>query len=476
MYGRVFLFLMIVMACSAKRARVVPHKPPTYAQIEGMLLSVALADILGRISESATHSFLLEKVYGPSAKTVSLQTAQKSALFSQGLFYTEEMILTLMVLEVCTLARKNRWENEQILDAMARGFVYWSDATHDMHANKRKGRGALPTAVLNDLVKNVTSGKKLPARWWKLTGTSTLIHDNNSRALLSVIPIALVFYDDLARVQHLAAEQASMAYRNPMVEEAAVAMATSLVYALQRTDPVKLVKKTIAVAEKSHARLKGRIHIANPSIKRFNFTTVKENPALMFEGVRRAIKADQLSVADILRYVALIHELSPAGTEGWSKPDIIFGASLLGNESGQTTQRSATGGLLAWLADEAVAAALYIFLRYSKQPPDRQAAWHGIQEGVWTIGNSGVIAILSGSLLGAYSGGLVLPAEESALLPKLEAYDRIRAFAQYLEGLLGQPEAKVQVQEVPPLITPYSVYNIVPVAAEVLPQSNNAKI
>lgn len=436
---------------------------PTAIHIEGILRGALIGDILGRASESATHTYLLKKLFG-AQETVSLRAIKPQKELADGearIIYTEDVTMMLVVLESCMLGRKYKWSNEKIIEAMVRGFVYWASSKHDPFFLYRSPETSITERITDRLSAQLVEHTLTDADWWKVP--SNLSMYSNSGVSGSVVvrtwPIAIVFYDDLERVQQLAVAQAAITDQGPLVAGCCVAMATAFFYALEKMEPTAIVQQMIQAVKP----FDDKIQLSNEKIKAFDFSEARNNPALVFAGARKAIKWDQLTIADMLRYVAKIHETAPDHKPSWSMQDIILGESLLGSNAGvgQGAGRTRTGGLLGFAPDELVAATMYLFLLYAHkdmQPSSNAAvsiSWRGLQAATWTVGDSNALALLTGGLFVAFEGGLVLPAEEEQLAAHIENYERVGSLADYLAMLLRSSRAhKGEV----PLLTPLTVY------------------
>jgi len=123
--------------------------------------------------------------------------------------------------------------------------------------------------------------------------------------------------------------------------------------------------------------------------QKFEEAEIHYKPAAHKELDARAIAEDRLLTSDMIAYAA---QQARAGVE----PDLV-----LGTHNTKLQNRSSEGFLLGWAADEAIAAAVYVFLRH---PQDLDAA---LQESVNTPGDSDSIATLAAALVGAHTGWAV---------------------------------------------------------------------
>jgi len=380
------------------------------------------------------------------------------------------------------VGKVGKWDNEQILSRIAVGFIYWFTAPklatpvlpyekspyenveysdierHDKNYSARAHGFTAPLVMWEQLRylydqtrASVAIGKQDPDWWdkqvekklgdnWWDRSSSTLPYASDPKSIYKEIgcgsvmrawPIGLVFKDDLEKAQDLAYQQSRITHRHISACVACVAMVTGMVHALVRPckKPMEILDAMIAAAEKYQVEAR-RVNKTDS----FDYLkavrdaeTVAEKVIayrkLFIVGVDEGTRA---TVADLLRYVKLVIENS---TEPACNPDAV-----LGTENGQGGGRSRTGALFGWVGDEAVAAAAYIFMRHATE---KDGTWKGIQEAVYTVGDSDSIAALAGALLGAYRGSLELPEKEVAMLDKIENYTMLQFLAKTLDNIFA---------------------------------------
>ena len=130
------------------------------------------------------------------------------------------------------------------------------------------------------------------------------------------------------------------------------------------------------------------------------------------------IAADKVITSDMLWYAAAMANKRVS-------PEKILGT----HNKRQENYRSPDGFLLGWAADEALAAAIYIFLRH---PNDMQAA---LTEAVNTPGDSDSIATIVGALVGARIGFKAF--ERNYNWHDLENYDGLCKAADFAHGVVS---------------------------------------
>jgi ADP-ribosylglycohydrolase len=120
------------------------------------------------------------------------------------------------------------------------------------------------------------------------------------------------------------------------------------------------------------------------------------------------IARDELLTSDMIWYA---YQAAKAG----KKPAEILGT----HNKKQENYRSPQGFLLGWSADEAIAAAVYLFARHG------DAIQEAIIEGVNTPGDSDSIVSLAGALVGAHSGKVF----DTDSISLLENYEQLVGLA-----------------------------------------------
>lgn len=216
--------------------------------------------------------------------------------------------------------------------------------------------------------------------------------------LLATWPLALVSPDAIPLLSRLTDYQVRLLNDHPIARGAAAAFAVGLAHALHNVHQFAIARAMtrtaatfITLEQPYRPQAKRLLGKTPPTIDQF--------------------KNNLLLTTDVIRY---------GGGQGGGKglnhpaPEKILGTV----NDAQTNLRSPQGFLLGFAADEAVGAALYIFLRHH----DDLVA--GITEGAQSPGNNVVIATLAGALIGAYSG---LP--EGMDLSKLKNRDELCSLA-----------------------------------------------
>ena len=367
------------------------------------IYNATIGDALGRITEFVSTAEQIKRRFGLQGITDLTQ-----ALFKQnGLaIYTDDTVMALIVLEEMAKIRKQELSDQQVTDALARRFAtlfgpekYQVDPLFDERAHGIGNQHA--GDLLNSLI---AAQQDTTLSWWLARDTKKIGAEAGCGSVMRAWPIGLVFHDDLARAPRLADMQSQITHRHPLARAASAALAvgTALAYAGKPVE--EIVDGMIAAAEKFDAE---ELEFKKQATKKA--TDQLFTPAM--------VAGDQLLTSDMLRYAA---QAARAG----KLPADVLGTH---NKKGQNF-RSPNGYLLGWAADEAVSAALYLFVRHAAAKNVDGA----IAEGVNTPGDSDSIASLAGVLMGAYTGKLYQDGKDSQMLEGI-ASGKLEAAVQLLE-------------------------------------------
>lgn len=382
---------------------------PLDDSIKGAILGAALGDALGRVTEFIQTTASIKSRYG--AHGVRSFTDFKSNDWvthpvskTKIAAYTDDTIMARIVLEESIKHHGN------CLPSLAKRFIelfgsnrYQVDPLYDVRAHGPTG--ARSTGELAAL--QATHGYHIyhrEAQEELRYKSDAVAYEGGCGSVMRAWPVGIVFNCHMNQVINFADDQSLITHRHPMARSASVAIAVGIAAILQSKKediyltPEAIVKKMIDAAEKfDHLEYLYKTNALKKT------TTTKWN--------QEDIAQDRLVTSDMIRYA-----LSMAGAE--EKPEKILGT----HNAKQHNYRSLHGFLLGWAADEAVAAAVYVFIRH---PHDLAAA---LQEAVNTPGDSDSIATLAGALVGAYSGWQKF--EKSGFdYSKLENLDELEALA-----------------------------------------------
>lgn len=413
----------------------------TERKVLASILGAAVGDALGRVTEFTGFSASL-----PRLNTITLKYYAQNYLIDDYIIYTDDTVMAKIVLETALEGRDNKWSDQEIIGTMAARFIPWtidpwmarSYGIEHLDSNlyqKRAHGGANAAAML----RNYQSYQSNPtAQWWDGFSDSKKIQtEGGCGSVMRAWPLGLVFYKNPKKAEELAIMQSRITHRLPMAQAACGSLAIGIAYALNGESIDYIARKMIESADSNY----------DAAINRYSFL---KSPLVRIPGVpfpvdelgrsrdvvgfrdelRTWIAQNRLNIGDMLRYA---QEAALRGDE----PDVVLGTA---NDKGSSSNgfRSKSGALLGWAADEALAAALYIFIRYtdenqiekrkadfSKQGrvwDDKSIIWYAIQEGVATVGDSDSIASLTGALMGAYHSVQIPISEENVLVNKLESF------------------------------------------------------
>jgi ADP-ribosylglycohydrolase len=296
--------------------------------------------------------------------------------------YTDDTVMALLVLEACM---QETHENDiyisnrlasKIADLFGK-LRYSIDPLYDLraHGNTNIKVGS----YLNHLIDYRLHTENLVSHdlcWWTNTDQNTIGYEGGCGSVMRAWPIGLVYRTDKDKIISLAALQSQITHRHPAAQAASAAIAIGVAYACEEFSIDQIVQAMITAASQfEDAELLYKRH-AQP------YAVVKEQPL-----TSDFIAGDRLTTSAMIYYAY-------QAVRNNKQPDEILGT----HNNRQANHRSPHGYLLGWAADEAVAAAVYLFVRNSN---DVQSA---IVQAVNTPGDSDSIAALTGALIGAYTG------------------------------------------------------------------------
>ena len=358
---------------------------PVESQFIGATLGAAIGDALGRITEfQDTHKQIYYN-FGPSGLCSFKQFSSRDWIDNKAL-YTDDTVMAKILLEDALQAKKQKSSPDMLINAYARHCIelfgpdkYLIDPYYTYRAHG-------PTNInscnkLDALIRNnptATIGKILPTLVPDCTTFNAQAQkEGGCGSVMRAWPLGLVFYDDIPLVSQLAEKQSLITHRHPMARAACVAMAVGTACALQGMSAEQIIAQMINAAAAFNAEEK----LYKPNA----IALGPNSPDSIL--VATLIAEDRLLTSDMIKYA---YQMAVQG----KAPEEILGTDNLK----KSNYRSPNGFLLGWAADEAVAAAVYVFTRHS------QNLHAAICEGVNTPGDSDSIATLAAALTGAYSG------------------------------------------------------------------------
>lgn len=372
---------------------------------KGAILGAAVGDALGRITEFIDSTSEIKYKYGSKGLTSFAQFKKHHWIDGKAL-YTDDTVMAKILLEDALQAKKENHSSQSLISTYALhcisllGNDKWKiDPYYPYRAHGPTNEIAcenLQTLLKTKFPATITQILKVHAPNPSVFDFQ-INKEGGCGSVMRAWPLGLVFYKDLDLVKELAEKQSNITHRHPMARAASVAMAVGTACALQGMSVEQIVKQMINAAKAFETEEK---------LYKKNIATLPEtityNPAL--------IANNTLSTSDMIAYA---YHMAVQG----KNPELILGIHNLK----QTNYRSPDGFLLGWAADEAIAAAVYVFTRHCD---DIKAA---IIEGVNTPGDSDSIATLAAALVGAYSGMGTL---ETFDYSKLENKDQLLALAE----------------------------------------------
>ena len=391
----------------------------TQDQIKGCILGAAVGDALGRVTEFIDTTDGIHKKYGSKGVT-SFASFKKRDWIDGKAAYTDDTLLSKALLE----EGLKTTDPEELLQNYAQRLKhiygpnkYTIDPWYDIRAHG-------PTCIQ-------------AAPWLNLgkISLSHLLHreylshqkEGGCGSVMRAWPIGIIYDKDKKNLKQVADAQSCLTHRHPMARAASVALASGIADALNGTSPLKIVDGMIQAAEEYK------------ELEKF-YKTDAIDPHGKYSP--KQIAQNQLLTGDMLRY---------AKTMTGRTPEEILGTN---NNKGKN-YRSPSGFLIGWAADEALAAAVYVFLRH---PNYLRAA---VIEAANTPGDSDSIATLAGALVGAHSGWATFEKDgfdisalenkkelEQLAKPAVSSLERIQGnYIHLLEDMLQEASQAKSMQE-----------------------------
>ncbi|KKQ33458.1 MAG: hypothetical protein US49_C0001G0138 [candidate division TM6 bacterium GW2011_GWF2_37_49] len=225
------------------------------------------------------------------------------------------------------------------------------------------------------------------------------IKPTDCESVVSAWPIGF-FYSNIPQIAIDAIVNYSQITNNDVTAVAAcAAMTAGFVYLCNNP---KATKDQVANAMIGAARVFDELQVGSGFQYIDNWSTLSVND------LRAYITRNNMLTSQMLLYAKGSGEHS--GSDGWTPQDVL-GDDDATNEF----NRSRSGRLVGRRADEALAAALYIFMRYADKPTNQVGpVYEAIFEALYVIGgNSSGIATLVGALMGyRYDGDLCRDMQE----------------------------------------------------------------
>ena len=343
------------------------------------LWAAAAGDALGRLTEFNKERVGRFQWFMPEYRQRNARTNQ------QVYAYSDDTVMAHIVFEVLadnTIAQINK------IDVMAERFIqmYNGGTTFDPLTTYRAHGNSIKTIAQN------YTPQKWSDRLEKPFDPKTA--EMGSGSVMRVWPMGFFYSNNLPQAKHKALQQSQITHRNVTAIAACAAMTVG--FACLCNNP-KATGDQVADAMIAAAREYDQQQIAAGFIPLTDQEKQDHTPAQL----REHITANNMLTSQMLWY---------AKGAGQHSDILAYSpADVLNNQSSpQTGGRSLNGCLRGWVGDEAVAAALYIFMRYADQSPFTVNIVHAaIMEAVNTYGDSDTIATLVGALMGyRYNGDL----------------------------------------------------------------------
>ncbi len=359
-------------------------------RIAGVFLGAAIGDALGRLTEFIPSVAEIHKKFGPDGITGfdKRMEVYHPLVGSTVVPYTDDTVMAIEVAKVVLEGRQQSSSVHLMMDKLARSYARILGknrfAVDPLFSLRAHGAQNLKAALKLEQYIQYGIADKNPLYWYQydtvldMKFNKVIAQEGGCGSVMRAWPIGVIFADNLALVKEIADKQSILTHRHPMARAASVALAVGVSQALLQKSPDEVAQAMIQAAQEYD---ESELHYKTRARKLPEESCFE--PSM--------ISNDRLVTSDMLRYAYTMAK------EG-NMPESILG---MVNDK-QANFRSRSGALLGWSADEAVAAALYIFIRHSD---DLKAA---LLEGANTPGDSDSIASLAGALVGARTGIQIL--------------------------------------------------------------------
>lgn len=427
------LLLSLSMATAvASASSVFVSKEVLEDRVKGALVASTLGDALGRVTESLGGTAEIKRIFGVSGLNALSQIPSCYWLYDvfkhkQAPFSTNT-VQAILAYETAVQVRKKNLSQEAAVDLLGRKIIDAFGEHKDVLDPHYAFRNHSPQVLTMAAHLAKLFEKKQTALWWEQEGNSAL---NDAEGLTRTWPLGVVFADDIGRILSLADYQTQLD-KDSSAKAASVALAVGIAYSLRGASVDRIVGEMVRTAE----LYEHEENVAKPYAKK-----ITNEVAFSSE----LIAKNTLYTSDMIRYAAIM-------AKNGHDPEAILGAVNVVH----LHNRSQEGYLLGNQADEALAAAVYIFVRHADD------VMQGLAEAANAGGRTALIASLTGALLGARNGfdhvgqgcgmdlqlleGLphfeVLTSDVSELYsfgPHVESRTSLHKYAPYglLAGLLG---------------------------------------
>lgn len=353
-------------------------------RIAGVFFGAAIGDALGRLTEFIPTVAEIHKKFGPQG---IVEFDKRMELYHPFIGtavvpYTDDTVMSLDLAKVMLDGRLHNASVDSMMDKLARSFARLLGKNRyvvdPLFAVRAHGIQNLKAALKLEHCIQYGNADRNPLWWYDEPSTTkynkAVAQEGGCGSVMRAWPIGAIFADNSVLIKELADKQSMLTHRHPMARAASVALAVGVSQALLQKSPDEVAKAMIEAAQEyDNQELLYKVKAQKIG-----------DDSYLEAGL---VSSDRLLTSDMLRYAFI------KAQEG-KMPEEILGVV---NDK-QSNFRSKSGVLLGWSADEAVAAALYIFIRH---PDDLKSA---LLEGANTPGDSDSIASLAGALVGARTG------------------------------------------------------------------------
>lgn len=419
-----YLLLSLSMISGAVAKGVLPDQHILQDRIQGAIVGAALGDAFGRVTTHFDSLLEIHNAYGTQGLTSFAQFKQTDWCYdTAGKKYAPWTDNTLFANALCTIlleGRKRDLPTPSFGDITGRSLlVLTSFGKQDVHDSMRNRRTETVIAA-ERLAKMVEH--KTDSDWWVRPlatdcRNQEIAQEAGSSVLARAWPIGIVYADDPLKAREIAKTVTEVTHRHPTALAASAAIVAGLTYALRGESTEDIINRMVYAAERFDRAEKVYKRDAEKIRAQKGY-----KPA--------AISCNAMLTSDMIRYAASMAQV------GASPVDILGD-----NGRKRANNRSSRGYLLGYQADEAVAAAVFIFVRNADNLKS------ALIEAAESPGQADLIAALVGALVGARIGYRGYASEMAPDVALLEEHDALIGLGEGVTCGLGECRARAEARK-----------------------------
>jgi ADP-ribosylglycohydrolase len=366
-------FLLLFAVCAIQTQGLKSYPIDIFDRVKGCIFGGLIGDALGKPTEFINSTEKIFKKYPNGIKGfqdikdhgLAWKNEKTGQLYAP---YTDDTAMARVTLKVLLEARKKNWNLDYTMRSLAVAYVQdmdnptgWTMPERAPGNNCLKNLNKIRSLVFDSKFSNIA----LPYihrlfDGWQAGGPN----DMGCGSVMRAHPFGVIFADDADKAAEWAAQHSKITHGHPSAQAACAVMASSVAHAIQGKSKEFILEQMISVAKKY-----------DPAETHLNPYSKKEE------------KSTWGKIQDVLKEAYAFNAKEILYPDGFNHLDYRIHTSQHVFEKYQ-----------GWAADDAIAAAAYIFAISS------DSVHMAICLGVHTPGDSDSIASMAGALVGAYLG------------------------------------------------------------------------